>query len=249
MTGASRGIGAATARLFAEQGANVTICGRRLEPLQRVAEEINSGKGGRCLAISTDVSDEEAIKNLVAQTVETYGRIDSIVNNAVLMVPDMLATHSTKRWRQNFIVSLDGALFLMREAYPELKKNNGSIVNVASLCGLAGSVATAGYSAAKAAMIQLTRNAAIEWAPHVRCNAIAPGVFMTPATRQVITDEAAEKATAKSLPLKRIGDPKECAQAILFMASDESSFITGTCLPVDGGRMAELNTGTASWDD
>lgn len=248
ITGGGQGIGAAAAVLFAEQGAKVVIASRRQEPLNAVVEQIAQA-GGDCTAVATDVSDEAAVKALVAASIEAYGRIDIVVNNAVLMVPGMLANHDSKAWRQNFQVSLDGAMFLMREAYPQLKANKGAVVNIASVCGLLGSVATAGYSVAKAGMIQLSRSAAIEWAPHVRCNSITPGAFLTPALEAVNSDEASQQATASSIPLRRIGDPRECAQAILFLASDEASYITGTNLAVDGGRTAELNTGSASWDD
>ena len=248
ITGGGQGIGAATAQRFAEEGAKVVICSRRLEPLEQVAEQIRAA-GGECLPLSVDVSDEAAVKQLVADTVNTFGRLDIVVNNAVLMVPGMLANHSTKAWRQNFAVSLDGAMFLMREAYAELKKNRGSVVNVSSVCALAGSMGTAGYSASKAAVVALSRSAAIEWAPHVRVNTILPGAFLTPAMEAVNPDEESQQATGKTIPLKRIGDPRECANAILFLASDEASYITGADINVDGGRMAELNTGSASWED
>ncbi len=248
ITGGGQGIGAATAMRFAEEGAKVVICSRRMEPLEQVAAAI-ANAGGECTPLSVDVSDEEAVKRLVATTVSKYGKLDIVVNNAVLMVPGMLANHDTTGWRQNFQVSLDGALFLMREAYAQLKANRGSVVNISSVCGLAGSVGTAGYSAAKAAMIALTRNAAIEWAPDVRCNVITPGAFLTPALEAVAPDEQSQQATGKTIPLGRVGDPRECANAILFLASDEASYITGACLAVDGGRMAELNTGSASWEE
>jgi NAD(P)-dependent dehydrogenase (short-subunit alcohol dehydrogenase family) len=247
ITGAGQGIGAATARRFAQEGALVVLAGRRLEPLQEVAAGIESA-GGRALARSTDIADEEAVRGLVADTVATFGRLDIIVNNAVLMVPGMLASHDSKAWRQNFAVSLDGAMYLMREAYPQLSANSGAVVNVASVCALAGSVGTAAYSAAKAGMLALTRNAAIEWGGQVRVNSVVPGVFLTPPTEHLMPDEEAQAATARSLPIGRIGDPVECANAILFLASDEASYITGAELVVDGGRTAELLTGTASWD-
>ncbi|MBN7796710.1 SDR family NAD(P)-dependent oxidoreductase [Parahaliea mediterranea] len=247
ITGASQGIGEATARRFAQEGAKVVLAARRREQLQSIVDDIEAA-GGTAMAQAVDITDEAAVKDLVAATVAAYGRLDIVVNNAVLMVPGMLAGHDTKAWRQNFIVSLDGAMFLMREAYPELCKAGGAVVNVSSVCGLKGSPATAGYSAAKAAMLGLSRNAAIEWGGQVRVNTVIPGAFLTPPTAAVIPDDAAREATAKSIPCKRIGDPVECANAILFLASDEASYITGAELVVDGGRTAELNTGTASWD-
>ena len=161
VTGAGQGIGATTARRMAAEGAKVVLAARRKNLLDEVVAEIEAA-GGVAMAYSCDVSDEESVKQLVAATVQTYGKLDIVVNNAVLMVPGMLASHSTKAWRQNFLVSLDGAMFLMREAYPQLKLNKGAVVNVASVCGMLGSVGTAGYSAAKAGMISLSRSAAIE---------------------------------------------------------------------------------------
>jgi NAD(P)-dependent dehydrogenase (short-subunit alcohol dehydrogenase family) len=247
ITGAGQGIGAATARRFAEEGAKVVLAARRLELLQAVAADIEAA-GGTALARATDISDEEAVRGLVADTVEAFGRVDVIVNNAVLMVPGMLAHHDSRAWRQNFSVSLDGAMYLMREAYEQLRANGGAVVNVASVCALAGSAGTAAYSAAKAGMLALSRNAAIEWGGQVRVNSVVPGVFLTPPTEHLMPDEKSQAATAKSLPIGRIGDPVECANAILFLASDEASYITGAELVVDGGRTAELMTGTASWD-
>jgi NAD(P)-dependent dehydrogenase (short-subunit alcohol dehydrogenase family) len=248
ITGAGQGIGAVTACRMAEEGAKVVLAARRLKLLEEVVARIEAA-GGIAMACSCDVSDEEAVRQLVATTVQAYGKLDIVVNNAVLMVPGMLANHSTKAWHQNFRVSLDGAMFLMREAFTQLRANGGAVVNVASVCGLLGSVGTAGYSAAKAGMIALSRNAAIEWGKQgVRVNTVIPGVFLTPPTLGLMPDAAAQAATAKSLPLGRIGDPVECANAILFLASDEASYITGAELVVDGGRTAELNTGSASWD-
>lgn len=248
ITGAGQGIGAVTACRMAEEGAKVVLAARRLNLLEEVVARIEAA-GGTAMARSCDVSDEEAVRQLVATTVQAYGKLDIVVNNAVLMVPGMLANHSTKAWHQNFRVSLDGAMFLMRESFTQLRANGGAVVNVASVCGLLGSVGTAGYSAAKAGMIALSRNAAIEWGKQgVRVNTVVPGVFLTPPTLGLMPDAAAQEATAKSLPLGRIGDPVECANAILFLASDEASYITGAELVVDGGRTAELNTGSASWD-
>ncbi len=248
VTGAGEGIGAATARRMAGEGAKVVLAARRLNLLQEVVAEIEA-EGGTAMACSCDITDEAAVKQLVADTVAAYGKLDIVVNNAVLMVPGMLANYSSKAWRQNFIVSLDGAMFLMRESAAQLQANRGAVVNVSSVCGLLGSVGTAGYSAAKAGMLALSRNAAIEWGKKgVRVNTVIPGVFLTPPTLGLMPDEESQAATARSLPLGRIGDPVECANAIVFLASDEASYITGAELVVDGGRTAELNTGTASWN-
>lgn len=249
VTGGGTGIGAAIARRFAEEGASVVICGRRLEPLQQVAGDITR-QGGTALACCVDVADEQAVNQLVADTVARFGGLDILVNNAVVTVPGLIAKSSTQAWRQNFTVSLDGAFFCTRAAFNAMfKRGGGAVVNIASVCGMAATRAMGGYSAAKAALIQLTKNAALEGADkHIRVNCISPGAFLTPPTEQVLPDEQSRSATAKSIPLQRIGDPRECANAALFLASDEASYITGVNLPVDGGRTCELNAGAASWE-
>lgn len=250
ITGAGSGIGAATARRFAEEGALVVLCGRRVEPLQEVADDIGRD-GGRAQVEPLDVSDEERVNELVNRLIGQHGRLDIVVNNAVLMVPGMVEGMTTKTWRQNFAVTVDGSLFLMRAAMPHMRKQGGgAIVNVSSVLGMRGTPGTAGYSAAKAALLSLTRTAAVEGASAgIRVNTIVPGAFLTPPTQSVLPTEEAQAETAKLIPLGRIGDPRECANAILFMASDEASYITGQSLIVDGGRMCDLYNGPADWSE
>lgn len=250
VTGSSQGIGAATAIRFAEEGATVVLCSRRRESLEEVANTIREN-GGRARVEPLDVSNEAAWTEVVERVVAEEGRVDILVNNAVLMVPGMIEGGDTKAWHLNFKVTLDGVFFGMRAVMPHMRKQGGgSIVNVSSVCGLLGSPGTSGYSSAKAAVIQLTRNAALEGARgNIRVNCVVPGAFLTPATEAVIPTEEAQKATGKSVPLGRIGDPRECANAILFMASAESSYVTGQSLVVDGGRVCELNTGAADYAD
>jgi meso-butanediol dehydrogenase/(S,S)-butanediol dehydrogenase/diacetyl reductase len=249
VTGASNGIGAATARRLAEEGAAVAVVARRADLVAAVASEIE-GNGGRALGLCADIAQEDAAARVVADTLAAFGSIDILVNNANVLMPGMLADQPLKDWKANFVVSLDAAMLMMREAYPALSEGGGAVVNVSSVCADLATPGVAGYSAAKAGLISLTRNAAIEWGKTgVRVNCVVPGVVMTPATEVAIPDAAGQAATARSVPIGRIAEPLELANAILFLASDEASYITGAQLNVDGGRSVELNAGSADWEE
>ncbi len=249
VTGASNGVGEATARLFAAEGASVVLCARRQELLDRIVAEIEAD-GGVAYGICADVTDEAAVKALVHETVEKFGALNIVVNNANALVPGMLADHDLGDWRKSFEIAVDAPMLLMRESQAHLAAANGAVVNVSSVCGDLATPGVAAYSAAKAGLQSLTRNAAIEWAGEgVRVNAIVIGIMMTPATATAIPDEAGQQMTGRSVPLGRIGEPREAAQAILFLASDDASYITGVELNVDGGRAVELNAGSADWEE
>ena len=243
ISGGGSGIGAATAVRFAEEGAKVVICGRRMEPLQHVVARIEAA-GGEACAFAVDVTQQQAVAQLIDDTVARFGKLNILVNNAVAVVPGMLKKITADDWRKNFAVSVDATLFMMQAAYPQLKQHRGAIVNMSSILGQFGTPAMTGYSAAKSAVVAMTRNAAIEWArDNIRANTVVPGTIMTPPTEAMLGDEEAQRAGAALVPLKRIGDPVECANAILFLASDEASYITGIALTVDGGRSSELYVG------
>ncbi len=243
ISGGGSGIGAATAIRFAEEGARVVICGRRMEPLQQVVAQIEAA-GGEACAFAVDVANQQAVVQLIDDTVAKYGKLNILVNNAVAVVPGMLKKITAHDWRKNFAVSVDGTMFMMQAAYPQLKQHRGAIVNMSSILGQFGTPAMTAYSAAKSAVVAMTRNTAIEWARHnIRANTVVPGTIMTPPTAAMLGDEKSQQAGAALVPLKRIGDPVECANAILFLASDEASYITGIALTVDGGRSSELYVG------
>lgn len=241
ITGAGSGIGEATALRFAEEGATVVLCGRRIEPLQGVQEKIQA-LGGQAEIAVADVSDEQAYVGALQATAQRHGRLDILVNNAMAYTWGGIDTMTTADWHANFSTTVDGTFWGTRTAMQLMKaQGGGSIVNIASICGLFGTAWMAGYSAAKAAVINFSRAAASEGAPHnVRCNVIIPGVVDTPATAGMLGDAKARTNTEKVIPMKRVGLPVELANAILFLASDEASYVTGASLAVDGGRGSDL---------
>lgn len=250
ITGGGTGIGAAAARRFAEEGATVIVCGRRIEPLEETVRSITDN-GGDARAMTLDVSDATAFRELALGIEDEYGRLDILVNNAYSMVGAMIETMSPEDWHSCFRVTLDGTFYGTQAVFPVMeRRKSGAIVNVSSVCGLLGSMYTAGYGAAKAGVISFTRTAALEGASHnIRVNAVIPGVAMTPGTEAALPTREAQLATAAGIPLRRIADPVEVANAILFLASEEASYITGTSLVVDGGKTCELATGAATMNE
>lgn len=249
ITGGSSGIGAATAKRLAAEGGVAVICGRRQAPLESVVADIRAS-GGKADWLIADVSDEQAFNAAVEETVKRHGRIDILINNAATVVWSMIEGSSTADWNACLQGSLGSVYFGTRAAIPHMKKQGGgAIVNISSVCGVLGSPGMSAYGAAKAGMLSFSQVAALEGAPHgIRVNVVIPGMVMTPPTAAVLPDENAEKASARAIPLRRIGQPEELAAAILFLASDEASYITGTSLTVDGGKTCELNTGAADFN-
>ncbi|UVE17457.1 SDR family oxidoreductase [Pseudomonas sp. LS44] len=244
ITGAGSGIGAATAKRFAEEGATVVLCGRTKEPLQAVASAIRDA-GGKAEWTVADVSNEQVFVAAIEAAAKQHGRLDILVNNAMAYSWGAIDSTSTADWHSNFATTVDGTFWGTRTAMTLMKAqgSGGAIVNIASICGLFGTPWMAGYSAAKAAVMNFSRAAASEGASSkIRCNVVIPGVVDTPATAGMLADDKTRANTEKLIPLRRVGQPQELANAILFLASDEASYITGACLPVDGGRSSELYT-------
>lgn len=220
----------------------VVICGRRKEPLDAVVAKIQAA-GGKAEAVVADVSVESQIVGALEQTASKHGSLDILVNNAMAFTWGGIDTMDTEAWRSNFTTSVDGTFWGTRTALRLMKEKGGSVVNISSICGTLGTPHMAGYSAAKAAVINFSRAAAAEGAASgVRVNVVVPAVVETPATAGMLCDEASRKNTEKLIPLGRVGQPIDQANAILFLASDESSYVTGVALPVDGGRSAVLVT-------
>ncbi|MEZ7894570.1 MAG: SDR family NAD(P)-dependent oxidoreductase [Thauera sp.] len=242
VTGGGSGIGASTAQRLAQEGATVVVCGRRREPLDEVVAAIVAA-GGKAEAVVADVSDEAGFTAALEAAAQRHGRLDVLVNNAMAYTWGSIEAMSTADWHANFATSVDGTFWGTRTAMRLMKGKGGAIVNVSSICGQLGTPWMAGYSAAKAAIDNFSRAAAAEGAPHgIRVNVVIPAVVETPATAGMLADEASRKNTEKLIPMGRVGQPEELANAILFLASDEASYITGASLPVDGGRSSVLVT-------
>ena len=242
VTGGGSGIGAATAQRFAQEGATVVVCGRRREPLDETVARIESA-GGKAEAVVADVSDEAAFTAALEAAAARHGGLDVLVNNAMAYTWGGIEDMSTADWHANFATSVDGTFWGTRAALRLMKGKGGAVVNLSSICGQLGTPWMAGYSAAKAAVDNFSRAAAAEGAPHgIRVNVVIPAVVETPATAGMLADEASRRNTEKLIPMGRVGQPDELANAILFLASDEASYITGASLPVDGGRSSVLVT-------
>lgn len=242
VTGGGSGIGAATARRLAAEGAIVVICGRRKEPLDEVVAGIVA-KDGKAEAVVVDVGNEAQFVAALEDTAKRHGHLDILVNNAMAYTWGAIESTSTADWHANFSTSVDGTFWGTRTAMKLMKGRGGAIVNLSSICGTLGTPWMAGYSAAKAAIINFSRAAAAEGAlDNIRVNVVIPAVVETPATAGMLADEKSRRNTEKLIPMGRVGQSDELAAAIAFLAGPDASYITGAALPVDGGRSAVLVT-------
>ncbi len=243
VTGGGSGIGEATATEFLRSGAKVAIAGRKADRLEAAAEKMRKTTGGEVFCCATDVRVQEQCQALIEAVVRHFGRIDILINNAGGARHAALRTAPVESWRQDMALNLDSAFFCSQAAYPHLKAaaaENGQavIVNISSMAGNGGTTGCGGYSAAKAGLQMFTRVSAAEWGPKgVRVNAVAAGMIATPLAKAnwAKTGFDANASAAATFPLRRPGEPEEVARAVLFMASDAASYITGETLIVGGG--------------
>ena len=234
VTGASQGIGRATALLLAEHGARLVLAARNAEKLAAAAEEIKK-KGGEALVVPMDVASEEQIKAGFARALEKFGRIDILVNNAAIARDQLALRMKRADWDAVIQTNLTGAHLCIQQVLPGmLRQRSGRIINVSSVVAQAGNAGQVNYIASKAGLIGLTKALAVEVASRgITVNAVAPGFIVSPMT-DPLPDKVKEELIAR-IPFGRMGTDREVAAGILFLASDEASYVTGHVLDINGG--------------
>jgi NAD(P)-dependent dehydrogenase (short-subunit alcohol dehydrogenase family) len=238
ITGGALGIGRATARLFAEEGATVALGDVQLEAAEKVAQEIERG-GGKAIAIALDVGDAAQVQAFVDRVAKEFGRLDVMFANAGIAHSAPFLEHPEAQWHRVLRVNLTGVFLCGQAAARQMVRQGGGgrIITTASINGFRGVENLVGYNAAKAGVIELTRTMAVELARHrITVNAIAPAQIDTRLTRTL--PEEARRRRVERIPMGRFGEPEEVAKVALFLASDDASYVTGHTLAVDGGYLA-----------
>ncbi|MDE4084865.1 SDR family oxidoreductase [Planococcus maritimus] len=241
VTGGGRGLGAQIAEGFAEAGANVVLCSRKVEACEEVAKQLEA-KGVRTLALACDVTDPQDVKNVIEKTVEAFGTIDILVNNSGASWGAPVSEMPLEAWNKVMAVNVTGT-FLMSQAVGEvmIPQNSGKIINIASVAGLGGIdpqlMDAIGYNTSKGAVITFTKDLAAKWGRYnIKVNAIAPGFFPTKMSKDVM--KHGEEGLLARTPLKRFGTDEDLKGAALFLAARASDYVTGDVVMVDGGMHA-----------
>ena len=236
ITGAKRGIGKAIALNLAKNGAKVVVTDLDQDDCEKVVKEIEELKG-EGLALKLDVTKEEEIKNVIQLTKEKFGRIDILVNNAGIFIQQELEDMETSKIDKLLSVDLRGVILGIKNVIPEMKKQKyGKIINIASIAGFVGFDLSSVYCAAKGGVVNMTRELAMDLGKYkINVNAVAPGVIKTDMTNDMLADENIKAALLSKIPYGRVGKPDDIANTVAFLASDESEYITGHTIVVDGG--------------
>jgi NAD(P)-dependent dehydrogenase (short-subunit alcohol dehydrogenase family) len=240
ISGGARGMGAVEAKMFAQEGAKVVIGDVLDEDGKQTEAEINEA-GGECVFVHLDVTDETAWQDAVAAAVDRFGKLDILVNNAGIARINNVEDTTSDEWDLVMDINAKGVFLGTKAAIPEIRKaGGGSIVNISSIAGLTGG-RTSSYAASKGAVRLLTKSTAIQYAGEgIRCNSVHPGVIETPMTTpMMLNTQEGRDLNASRHPLGRVGQPEDIAYGVLFLASDESSFMTGSELGIDGGLTAQ----------
>jgi 2-deoxy-D-gluconate 3-dehydrogenase len=240
VTGGNRGLGRAIVLALADAGADIVVVGRDGQKNQQVVEEVQKS-GRRAHSLSTDLRDITAIGNMVAEVVERFGKLDIFVNNAGVSHTQLALEITEKDWDKVMDLNVKSLFFCCQAAGRVMKEQGyGKIINLASVAGAVGDLGISPYTASKAAVINLTRSLALEWVRYgIQVNAIGPAYFETDMNREELSNPKVRGKITGKTPMKRLGEPDELAGAVLLLASDASSYMTGQTIYVDGGWLAQ----------
>ena len=243
VTGGAQGIGQAIVRLFLREGARVVLCDLNRQEGEALARELEQ-QGGQVLFVPTNVMDSQSVQGAIQAGVDRFGGLDILVNNAGIVEQDCyLEEESEQEWNRVLSVNLHGTFLACKYALPHLRQSKGCVVNIASISGLTATRYCAAYCASKAGVIGLTRAIAADYAPYgVRANAVCPASCLTPMMKNYFAayspEQVEEKVKRLSGPIGRMCQPEEIARAVLFLASPQASYVSGSIVPVDGGYTA-----------